>query len=57
MLMSYDEMIDYLIDELREERNKWLSNKENRFGYTYMLCNDMGITSLDKCKDVLGEGQ
>lgn len=57
MLMSYDEMIDYLIDELREERNKWLSNKENKFGYTYMLCNDMGITSLDKCKDILGEGQ
>ena len=41
--MSYDEMVEYLLDELKEERNKMLMNKENRYSYIFMLCNDMGI--------------
>ena len=41
--MSYDEMVEYLLDELKEERNKMLMNEENRYSYIFMLCNDMGI--------------
>lgn len=41
--MSYDEMVEYLLDELKDERNKMLMNKENRYSYIFMLCNDMGI--------------
>ena len=41
--MNYDEMVEYLLDELKDERNKMLMNKENRYSYIFMLCNDMGI--------------
>ena len=41
--MSYDEMVEYLLEELKDERNKMLMNKENRYSYIFMLCNDMGI--------------
>lgn len=41
--MNYDEMVEYLLDELKDERNKMLMNKENKYSYIFMLCNDMGI--------------
>lgn len=43
MKMSYEEMVKYLIDELREQRERFLLRKENKYGYIFMLCNDMGI--------------
>lgn len=42
-IVEYDEMINYLIDELKEEREKYLSGKDNHYGYIYMICNDLGI--------------
>ena len=38
--MSYDEMVEYLLDELKEERNKMLMNKENRYSYIYYIIYD-----------------
>lgn len=43
-MMTIEEMKEYLLDELKEERCKMLMNKENRYSYIFMLCNDMGIT-------------
>lgn len=41
--MTITEMKEYLLEELKEERNKMLMNKENHYSYIFMLCNDMGI--------------
>lgn len=41
--MSREEMIEYLLEELKEEEIKMLQGKENKYGYIFMLCNDMGI--------------
>lgn len=41
--MTITEMKEYLLEELKEERNKMLMNKENHYSYILMLCNDMGI--------------
>lgn len=43
-MMNLNEMREYLLEELKEERNKMLMNQENRYSYIFMLCNDMGIT-------------
>ena len=42
-MMSIEEMKDYLLDELKGERNKMLMKQPNNYGYLFMLCNDMGI--------------
>ena len=41
--MTHEEMIDYLLGELKEEKNKMLHGEENKYSYIFMLCNDMGI--------------
>ena len=41
--MTIAEMKEYLLEELKEERNKMLMNKENHYSYILMICNDMGI--------------
>ena len=41
--MTITEMKEYLLEELKEERNKMLMNKENHYSYILMICNDMGI--------------
>ena len=41
--MTITEMKEYLLEELKEEKNKMLMNKENHYSYIFMLCNDMGI--------------
>ena len=41
--MTIEEMKEYLLEELKEERTKMLMNKENHYSYIFMLCNDMGI--------------
>lgn len=41
--MSREEMIEYLLEELRDEEEKMVHGKENKYGYIFMLCNDMGI--------------
>ena len=43
-MMSQKDMIDYLLDELKEQKQKMLIGEENRYSYIFMLCNDMGIT-------------
>ena len=42
-MMSVYEMREYLLEELKEERQKMLMNKENKYSYIFMICNDMGI--------------
>lgn len=41
--MSQEEMIEYLLEELEYERSRMLEHKDNKYGYIFMLCNDMGI--------------
>ena len=41
--MTITEMKEYLLEELKEEKNKMLMNKENHYSYIFMICNDMGI--------------
>ena len=45
--MTREEMIEYLLDELKEEREKMLLGKDNKYSYIFMLCNDMGIIPLN----------
>ncbi len=42
-MMTIDEMKEYLLAELKEERRKMLMNQDNKYSYIFMLCNDMGI--------------
>lgn len=42
-MMTIEEMKEYLLAELKEERNKMLMKQENKYSYIFMLCNDMGI--------------
>lgn len=49
--MKRGEMVEYLIDELKEEREKMLLGKDNKYSYIFKLCNDMGlIPNPDKLK-------
>ena len=41
--MTITEMKEYLLEELKEEKNKMLMGKENHYSYILMICNDMGI--------------
>ena len=41
--MTANEMIEYMNEELKEERVKYLMGEENHYSYIFMLCNDMGI--------------
>ena len=41
--MAITEMKEYLLEELKEEKNKMFMNKENHYSYILMICNDMGI--------------
>lgn len=47
-MMNMDEMRCYLLEELKEERQKWLSGKENQYSYIFMLCNDIGIVAEEE---------
>lgn len=40
----YDEIVDYLLSELDDERRKLLDGKKNMYSYIFMICNDLGIT-------------
>ena len=42
-MMNIEEMKEYLLDELKEERKKMFMNQPNNYSYLFMLCNDMGI--------------
>lgn len=42
-MMKIEEMKEFLLDELKEEKKKMLRNEENHFGYLFMLLNDIGI--------------
>lgn len=46
-MMNIKEMREYLLEELREEHQKMLMNKENHYSYIFMLCNDMGIIPVE----------
>ena len=46
--MTHEEMVEYLLDILKEEKEKMLQGEENHYGYLFMLCNNIGITSLDE---------
>lgn len=47
-MMNIKEMREYLLEELKEEHQKMLMNKENHYSYIFMLCNDMGIIPSDQ---------
>ena len=51
-MMNVDEMCEYLLEELKEERQKMLMNKENKYSYIFMICNDMGIILEEQQKQV-----
>ena len=42
--ITKQEIIDYLLDELKEEKRKMLEGKDNHYGYIFMICNDLGFT-------------
>lgn len=46
--MSKEEMVEFLLDELAEERQEMLMGKENKYAYLFMLCNDMGIAKKEQ---------
>lgn len=50
-MMDFDEIKEYLLNELKEERSKWLLNKENYYSYIFLICNDIGLTELNERKD------
>ena len=43
-MMNFEEMKEYLLNELNEERKKMLNKEENDYSYIFMICNDIGIT-------------
>ena len=47
-IYSYQEMVDYMLDELEDQRRKYLLGKENDYSYIFMLCNDMGLTAIKR---------
>ena len=49
--MTLEEMREFLLDELREEKNKMLRNEENHYGYLFMILNDIGITDSTDSTD------
>lgn len=42
-MMTYEEMKQYLLDELKEEHEKMIKKQGSNYSYIFMLCNDMGI--------------
>lgn len=42
--ITKEKMVEYLLDELKEEKQKILEGKDNYYGYIFMICNDLGIT-------------
>lgn len=42
-MMTYEEMKQYLLDELKEEHDKMIKKQGSNYSYIFMLCNDMGI--------------
>lgn len=43
-----EEMKAYLLEELKEEKQKMLMKQENHYSYLFMLCNDMGLTDSEQ---------
>ena len=43
-MMTANEMKAFLLDELHEEWKKSITGENSKYGYLFMLCNDMGIT-------------
>lgn len=41
--MNFEEMKEYLLSELKEEREKMLKKLGNNYSYIFVLCNDMGL--------------
>ncbi len=42
-MMTIEEMKEYLLAELKEEREKMLKKQGSNYSYIFMLCNDMGL--------------
>lgn len=42
-MMTFEEMKEYLLAELEEEREKMLKKQGSNYSYIFMLCNDMGL--------------
>jgi len=41
--MTIEEMKEYIVQELEEERAKMNLNEPNHFSYLFMIANDMGL--------------
>ena len=39
-------MVEYLKNELREERYKAIMHQPNNYGYLFMILNDMGLVDI-----------
>lgn len=44
-IMSIEEMKEYFKEELNEEHQEMMMNKENNYSYLWMITNDIGIFS------------
>lgn len=49
-MMTFEEMKEYLLAELKEEREKMLKKQGSNYSYIFMLCNDMGL--IDPVKEM-----
>ncbi len=49
-MMTFEEMKEYLLAELKEEREKMLKKQGSNYSYIFMLCNDMGL--IDPAKEM-----
>ena len=48
--MNFEEIKEYLLDELKEEREKMLKKQGNNYSYIFMICNDMGLIDPAEAK-------
>lgn len=46
-MTNINEMREYLLSELEEQRQRWILRQENNYSYIFMICNDIGITEND----------
>lgn len=54
-MMTFEEMKEYLLAELKEEREKMLKKQGSNYSYIFMLCNDMGL--IDPAKEMVGNDE
>lgn len=44
--MTYEEIKDYINEEIEEQKTKMLQNKPNHYDYIRMIANDIGLLDI-----------